>query len=167
MRTPATRNDLMELSYRSAAALHLPHLINKGGRIMTCSLWTSLPRICHQAMVVGLFAALIALSLSEPSFAEEKFRMLKEKQIRAVVIGRTITDEAHWSDYFRKDGSVVSMNMGRKSIGKWKIQNNELCIYKKELDGCYQVWVFKDEVSLRLEGIDTPFEAYLRDYEGD
>ncbi len=153
MRTPATRNDLMELSYRSAAALHLPHLINKRGRIMTCSLSTSLPRICHQAMVVGLFAALIALSLSEPSFAEEKFRMLKEKQIRAVVIGRTITDEAHWSDYFRKDGSVVSMNMGRKSIGKWKIQ--------------YQVWVFKDEVSLRLEGIDTPFEAYLRDYEGD
>jgi hypothetical protein len=56
------------------------------------------------------------------------FKLLGEKDIRARVIGKDMTDSSHWVSYFRSDGALLSNEMGRKWTGTWKIQNNKLCM---------------------------------------
>lgn len=57
----------------------------------------------------------------------KKFLRLTGKDIRLKVIGKVVTDGAHWSDYFEKDGSLVSWSMGRRSSGIWEIHGDALC----------------------------------------
>ena len=42
------------------------------------------------------------------------FKLLGEKEIRARVIGKDITDSSHWVSYLRPDGVLFSDEMGRK-----------------------------------------------------
>lgn len=108
------------------------------------------------------------IAIRDLGIAEErKFTRLDERDIRSKVIGKVITDDAHWSDYFAADSSLVSWSLGRKSLGRWQIRNSELCI--TEEDGgstCYQVWMAGEEISLRLEGVEPTFTGYLRKHEG-
>lgn len=75
-----------------------------------------------------------------------------------------ITDEAHWSQDFRRDGRLISSDMGKRSEGRWRISGDKLCLWNRFLDGeCYEVWIAGDEVDLRAEGIESPATAYIRD----
>jgi hypothetical protein len=96
------------------------------------------------------------------------FTRLTGKDIRAKVIGKVVTDGAHWSDYFEKGGVLVSWSIGRKHTGKWEIRGDELCVTEAagESPTCYEVWSAGDEISLRLQGIETTFTGYLRRYQG-
>jgi hypothetical protein len=98
----------------------------------------------------------------------KKFLRLTGKDIRLKVIGKVVTDGAHWSDYFEKDGSLVSWSMGRRSSGIWEIHGDALCIMEEAGANptCYEAWIAGDEISLRLNGIETTFTGYLRKYEG-
>jgi hypothetical protein len=83
---------------------------------------------------------------------EEPFRRLAANEIRIKVIGRDLTDGIHWSWYFRPDGMLISVDMAKKRIGSWKIQDNQLCREKEkgqELK-CHQVWMSGKTISLRL-----------------
>ena len=53
------------------------------------------------------------------------FKLLSEKEIRARVVGKDITDSAHWVSYLRPDGVLLSNEMGRKWTGTWTIQKNK------------------------------------------
>jgi hypothetical protein len=92
------------------------------------------------------------------------FNRLSGKDIRTRVIGKTVTDGAHWSDFFDKSGALISWSQGRKSAGKWKIRGDELCIAEEAGTGatCYQVWISGDEISLRLDGLESSLTGYLR-----
>jgi hypothetical protein len=119
-------------------------------------------------VVIALPFLLFAMSLQSGGAGEKNFTRLGAKDIRLRVIGKVITDDIHWSDYFRRDGTLLSEGMGRKTASKWQIRNDELCVIKDARDDgtCYEVWLSDDEISLRLDGIETPFQGYLRKYEG-
>jgi len=120
-------------------------------------------------VVILVLPVLAIAACSTHALAEEKkFLRLAGKDIRLTVTGKVVTDDVHWSDYFKKDGALVSWSIGRRSTGKWEIHGDELCITEGtgESPTCYQVWTAGDEISLRLEGIETTFTGYLRKYEG-
>ena len=115
--------------------------------------------------IASLIVPLVVVASALPTLADEMpFTRLLGKDIRARVIGKTMTDGAHWSDTFDKNGALVSWSQGRKSTGTWEIRGDELCI--AEAAGadatCYQVWVARDEISLRLDGVESTFTGHLR-----
>ena len=75
-----------------------------------------------------------------------------------------LTDEAHWGEVFEPDGRLVITSMGHKSIGKWLVHNNELCLEtgKEPGGGCYGVWVSGKNVELRNQFSNVPLEAVLQ-----
>lgn len=121
--------------------------------------------------VVGslLLIVLTVVGQSDRVLAGEKpFAHLSGREIRLKVIGKVVTDGAHWSDYFDKGGALVSWSIGRKHTGKWEIRGDELCVTEAagESATCYEVWSAGDEISLRLQGIETTFTGYLRRHQG-
>jgi hypothetical protein len=117
------------------------------------------------AIATALLPLVVAVGPGNPATADEKpFVRLAGKEIRAKVIGRAVTDGAHWSDYFQKDGTLVSWSQGRKSNGKWEIHGEALCIAEElgTTATCYEVWVAGDQISLRVDGIESDLHGYLR-----
>jgi len=115
--------------------------------------------------IATVIVPLVAIAIVPPTRADETpFSRLLGKDIRARVIGKTVTDGAHWSDTFDRTGSLVSWSQGRKSTGTWEIRGDELCLAEAAgVDAtCYQVWVARDAISLRLDGVESTFTGYLR-----
>ena len=72
--------------------------------------------------------------------AAEKSKRLSGAQIRAKFSGMQFTDEVHWRDVYQRDGTLRSYSMGRKQIGKWRVEKDELCLDLPEPDGgCFEV----------------------------
>jgi hypothetical protein len=93
--------------------------------------------------------------------AEEKFQKLAGGQIRAKIVGMEISDEVHWRELYDRGGRVTSMSMGRKRMGKWRIEKDQLCIeLEKEPTNCYEVWVSGKKVKLQREGV-LPLEGVV------
>ena len=117
--------------------------------------------------VAPAWAAALCLLLAAPAISHgEAFKRLSAKEVRARMVGKVITDEAHWSDQLMPDGSLKSFDMGRAKAGSWKLDGNELCLTRKERKGttvdCFEVWMSKDQVELRRDGV-TVVEGVLRD----
>jgi len=75
--------------------------------------------------------------------AEDLFKMLNEKQIRARVVGNDISDGLHWSMHLRSDEKLISAESGSTWTGSWKIRDGKLCITlpgNVSLD-CHEVWM--------------------------
>jgi hypothetical protein len=106
-----------------------------------------------------LVAVTLAIVISMPAIAEENFELLNAKQIRARVVGKDVSDGVHWSEYYRKDGALISVDMGTQRTGIWKIQGDKLCNSKTKTNPltCYEVWMSGDTISLRLNKEDTHF----------
>jgi hypothetical protein len=53
--------------------------------------------------------------------------------------------------------------MGHKSVGKWSVRKDELCIDKGTEPGgaCYEVWLSGNKVELRQPDIELPLEGVL------
>ena len=104
---------------------------------------------------VTALACLAVATLGPTAAAEEKFQKLKGGQIRAKLAGMELTDNVHWRDLYQRNGTVMSTSMGRKRAGRWRVEQDQLCI---ELEGepipkCYDVWISGKEVELRSEGL--------------
>ena len=112
--------------------------------------------------VITTATVLCVLAFGPRVEAAEKFQKLTGAQIQARVAGMEITDEVHWGDVFERNGTLVTYSMGRKSVGKWRVQKDELCVDRgKEDGGCYQVWISGKKVELRREGSTLPLEGVL------
>jgi hypothetical protein len=110
-----------------------------------------------------ILAGVLALALVSTATAEQKFRKLTGQQIRAKFAGMELTDEVHWYDFYEKNGTLLSSSMGKKRVGKWWIEKDQLCI---DVDGetmvrCYEVLALGNKVELRAEGA-YPLDAVLR-----
>ena len=109
-----------------------------------------------------LIALLVLCSFTVASgvSAEENFKRLTGQQIRAKFVGMELTDESHWGDVFERDGTLRLYSMGHKSVGKWRIQKDQLCLDRgnEPGGGCFDVWISGKKVELRnqfppLEGV--------------
>jgi hypothetical protein len=56
---------------------------------------------------------LLSLVVGWAAYGQKMFKLLSENEIRARVIGKDITDSAHWVSYLRPDGVLLSGEMGR------------------------------------------------------
>ena len=71
----------------------------------------------------------------------------------------------HWTWFYRPDGALISVEMGKRREGAWKIEGNKLCSTdgrNRQLD-CYEVWASGKKISLRyftdmpaIEGVVAP-----------
>jgi hypothetical protein len=95
--------------------------------------------------------------------AQENFKLLGEKEIRARVVGKDITDSSHWFSYLRPDGVLFSDEMGRKWTGTWKIQNNKLCMSNPNLESpdCNEVWMSGANIRMRANQDQETFDAVV------
>ena len=104
---------------------------------------------------VTALACLAVATLGADAAAEEKFQKLTGGRIRAKLSGMELTDNVHWRDLYQRNGTVTSTSMGRKRAGRWRVEQDQLCI---ELEGepiptCYDVWISGKDVELRSEGL--------------
>lgn len=89
--------------------------------------------------------------------AANRFRQLTAAQINAVVIGKVITDDAHWADHFYSDGTVKSVQMGQTVRGTWRLDGNALCVTRADKRGkrdteCNEVWISNENIEYRRFG---------------
>jgi hypothetical protein len=97
------------------------------------------------------------------------FKLLSEKEIRARVVGKDITDSAHWVSYLRPDGVLLSNEMGRKWTGTWTIQKNKLCMSNPTLESldCNQVWMSGANIRLRANKDAETFDAQVENHKAN
>jgi hypothetical protein len=117
----------------------------------------------HQTARLAALVAVSTAFVSRPAEPQDAFRMLGEKDIRATVVSRDITDGAHWSMYLRPDGALIGSESGSRWTGTWNIQKNKLCMSNpgsKTLD-CYDVWMSGQNISLRLKKDDDDFVGII------
>src|SRR5262249_39714246 len=112
----------------------------------------------HEAGVACLAVAILASTAT----AAEKFKKLTGGQIRAHLVGMELTDNVHWRDLYQRNGTVMSISMGRKQTGKWRIEKDQFCIeFEKEpIPKCYDVWLSGNAIELRGEGL-LPLQGVL------
>jgi len=116
---------------------------------------------------VTALAGLAVAALGASATAEEKFQKLTGGQIRGKLGGMELTDNVHWRDLYQRNGTVMSTSIGRKRIGKWRVENDQLCIEfeKESIPTCYDVWLSGKQVELRREGL-LPLQGTLEPASG-
>ena len=109
-------------------------------------------------------AILSAVALACPARAEQSFQKLTGAQIQAKFSGMELTDEAHWGEVFEPNGTLTITSMGQKSIGKWRIRRDQLCLETRQEPGggCYEVWASGKNVELRNQASSLPLEGVLQ-----
>jgi hypothetical protein len=103
--------------------------------------------------ILALTILLPATILGSTAQAQEMLKLLGEKEIRAKVVGKDITDSSHWVSYLRPDGVLLNSEMDRKWTGTWKIQNNKLCMSNPNLESpdCNEVWMSGANIRMRAK----------------
>ena len=111
--------------------------------------------------ILALTILLPAAICGSIAHAQEMFKLLGEKEIRARVVGKDITDSSHWVSYLRPDGVLLSSEMGRKWTGTWKIHNNKLCMSNPNLASpdCNEVWMSGNNIRMRANKDQETFDA--------
>lgn len=113
--------------------------------------------------VLAQIVLLSATVVGSAANAQEVFKPLGEKEIRAKVVGKDITDSSHWVSYLRPDGVLLSDEMGRKWTGTWKIQSNKLCMSNPNLESpdCNEVWMSGANIRMRANPNQETFDAVI------
>jgi hypothetical protein len=112
-----------------------------------------------------LFAASIVGSTSwaVSAVAAENFKRLSGAQIRAKVTGMQLTDEVHYRFVYDRDGTLRSYSMGVKKVGKWTVENEQLCLYFQEPDdGCYEVSLSGSQIEMKPSGLGGAIDGLLQ-----
>jgi hypothetical protein len=111
-----------------------------------------------------VITALAAVALTTETHAEQKFQKLTGAQIEARLMGMELTDEAHWDETFGRNGALTITSMGHKSMGKWRVQKDQLCLETGDAPGggCYEVWISGKNVELRSQDSSQPLEGVLQ-----
>jgi hypothetical protein len=124
---------------------------------------------CRALRVLTLTVLLPATICGSTVRAEEMFKLLGEKEIRARVVGKDITDSTHWVSYLRPDGALLSREMGRKWTGTWKIQKNKLCMSNPNLESpnCNEVWMSGANIRMRENQDQETFDAVVENHRAD
>ncbi len=107
-------------------------------------------------------AATLALIAAGVVAAENSLK-LSGSEIRARFAGMQLTDEVHWRDVYERDGSLRSYTLGKKTVGRWVVEKDELCLYFKEPDdGCYEVWLSGDRIEMKPSELGLSIEGILQ-----
>ena len=70
------------------------------------------------------------------------------------------TTNSYDGTLYDRGGRVTSMSMGRRRTGKWRVENDQLCIELEKDAVNYEVWVSGKNVKLQREGL-LPLEGVI------
>jgi hypothetical protein len=113
--------------------------------------------------IILVAATLGSLSFQVSAIAAENSRKLSGSQIRAKFTNMQVTDEVHFRDVYDRDGTLRSYADGKKKVGKWAVEKDELCVYFKEPDdGCYEVSLSGDRIEMKPTGLGLSIEGILQ-----
>src|SRR5437870_13666394 len=92
-----------------------------------------------------------AVLFAAQASAEPPFRKLAGKHIAAELAGMELTDQSHWGEVFERDRTLIITSMGHRSLGKWRVQKDQLCLDhgSEPGGGCYEMWLAGRKVELR------------------
>ena len=112
---------------------------------------------------VGLALGLLLAGVC--AHAADPFHRLSAHEIRAQIIGNVITDDTHWSQHFRPDGTLHAIALARLRQGTWHLDGDALCRTLtrrgKTTTTCSEVWMWHDRVEYREQGV-TVMEGFVR-----
>ena len=116
------------------------------------------------ARVTGLALGLVLTAVYAQ--AADPYQRLSAREIRAQIIGNVVTDEAHWSQHFRPDGTLHSIVVSQLRQGTWTIKGHTLCLTltmrkQETTTECYEVWRWKDHIEYRDNGA-TVMTGFVR-----
>jgi hypothetical protein len=116
-----------------------------------------------ELVTVLVAAALGSISFQVSPIAAENSRKLSGNQIRERFTGKQLTDEVHFRDVYDRDGTLRSYAMGTKKVGKWAVENDELCLHFEEPDdGCYEVSLSAGRIEMKPSGLGLSIEGILQ-----
>lgn len=103
---------------------------------------------------VALLLVIAGLGTACHAWADEPFHRLRAAEVRSRLIGKVVTDEAHWADKFMENGAMGGHQLGEPQTGSWKLsRNGEMCVVRKVKTSesqCFEVWMNRDQVQYRL-----------------
>lgn len=95
--------------------------------------------------------------------AAETFRPLKGAEIRSRFTGMEFTDEVHWVLLFGRDGALTNIGMGRKTLGRWRVKQDQLCLDRApDHQRCYAVSRSGKSYRLQEPGFDIYEEGIVQ-----
>jgi hypothetical protein len=120
-------------------------------------------KVCFTVlMIVGVPELATAAPALATGPASQGFKKLTGSQIRSAFVGKLFSDDTHFSNRFKADGTIEGVSMGKKVANKWKVQKDRLCI-KENIDKlCYVVWVKGRDVQLVYEGTDVILSGSIK-----
>jgi hypothetical protein len=108
---------------------------------------------------MGLMLTGVCAQVADP------FHRLSAQAIRAKIIGNIFTDDTHWSQHVRPDGTLHSIALARLRQGTRHIEGDTLCRTltrrEKTTTACFEVWMWQDRVAYREQGV-TVMEGCVR-----
>ncbi len=113
---------------------------------------------CRTAMsCVSICIGIAMLGPVSEARAEGAFKRLSAAEIKKGLIGKVVTDGAHWSDRFKTNGALESIMHGQIQKGRWRLRGNDLCvtysIRKENAEECYQVWRRQQVIEYRRDDV--------------
>jgi hypothetical protein len=107
---------------------------------MSC-VWRREGRISRAAARLAVAAGLVLSGLSVQALAQDS-KKLSDIQIKRLITGNILTDDAHYRDHFLPGGKYEGVSMGRTYIGTWEVSGGELCFTRKadEKPDCNEIW---------------------------
>lgn len=101
--------------------------------------------------------ALIFFCVASFVSAAPAMHQFSESEIRQKIVGKVVTDGAHWSDHYLPDGRVDGHSLGKRYTGTWRIEDGQLCTTrqrKKALQTeCFEVWGAGTQIEYRRGGV--------------
>ncbi|MCP3024048.1 hypothetical protein [Cupriavidus basilensis] len=154
----------MTTSEQSRNSVNAPDWQTKVGaaRLAATKSGSARTPMSHASLWIGIAILCSATAV----LAEGAFKRLSAADIKKGLVGKIVTDGAHWSDKFKADGTLESIMQGGLRTGRWKLRGNDLCmIYstrKENAEECYQVWRRQQRIEYRRDS-DVIAEGELVD----
>jgi hypothetical protein len=84
----------------------------------------------------------LALASTGPvQSAKDGFHKLSDAQLRRFVAGKSVTDDVHYTDYLKPDGTYEGVFMNRRATGIWTVRGGQLCIARgASAPDCDEIW---------------------------
>src|SRR5258708_437092 len=92
----------------------------------------------HLFMVLAIHSAIPPVPRG--AAAADDYKRLDAEQIRLQLIGKQLTDRAHWSLAYKAGGELVVMGQGDRRKERWWIKGGNLCQSLLGPGDCYEVW---------------------------